>query len=126
MHRTNLGPRASQDTTDANRHVVQIVLGLLALAVAGFAGFVMSVFLLMASDSCMADATPRICSTIVQQWIVWLPLIGAGLGMAAGGVAGAIVLRSDREGRRSVTVALGLGWGVFVVAELGVLILLQP
>ncbi|WP_284741895.1 hypothetical protein [Amycolatopsis sp. RTGN1] len=120
MNRSNL-PAADPASIAADARVVRLTTRLLMLIPAGFVGFVVSSFLLMGADSCRADSTTLLCSTAAQWWIVWLPPIGAAIGMAAGGTLGAVL-----SGRgRPVGAGIALGWWVFAAAEFTTWILLR-
>lgn len=101
--------------------ISRLILGLLPLLLAAGLGFVASAMLLMATDSCMADPAPGICATTTQQWVLWLPVIGAGLGLATGSCLGVLLVRRQQ----STTPALTLAWLMFAVAEFAVLVLLR-
>jgi len=107
-------------TTPIDARVPKLIIASLLLALAGCIGIVASSFLLMGSDSCMADPAPRRCTATVQWWIAWLPLIGAVAGVVMAGCIGAICIRRGK----AVSGAITLGWTAFVIAELAVLSLM--
>jgi hypothetical protein len=67
----------------------------------------------VATNPCGAGEVRLTCSTVFQLIVVWLPLIGLGLGLLTCVVGG---LRRTASGA-SPTRALCWGWGVFVLAE---------
>jgi hypothetical protein len=114
-------PHPARPASTTGDQVARLVVGLLPLVLAGVVGLSVSAMLTMASDTCGVRSTAGICSDLVQQWMVWLPPLGAALGIAAAGSWTALRIRRGRAPRG----ALRLGWLVFGIAELAVLVLMN-
>lgn len=100
--------------TAADQAIARLICGLLLLALAGCVGLVASSFLLMGTDSCMADPTKGACSPTTQWWIAYLPVAGAGTGIVVAAAIGVVRARRGKD----VSPGLAVGWLMFVVAEI--------
>nr|CTQ89689.1 hypothetical protein [Kibdelosporangium sp. MJ126-NF4] len=109
------GPEVPVESVGAWQ-VVGFTLALLFQVVAGFAGWLISIGLVMGITSCRWEPELTICSLAVQRLVLWLPLGVAVAGVIVSGIVGA----RQMSRHRSPWFAVAVTWIAFLATEVAV------